>query len=924
MRTRPTLPTDWLRGLLTWLIYTTSALVTLWLAAPGHVTSPLYLAAGMGLAAVLGWGRSMALPVGLGAMTVVATLQITTTGMLTVHAAIQAVVSGTGAALQAWLAARLTQGPSWRALELSRPVEIGRFLLLAGPVACVVSATVSVSSLAVLGFLPASAVPATWLRWWGGDMMGVLVGAPLMLTLVGRPEALWRARRLTVGLPLALAAVVLAFTIRQLQDWQQAREQDVFAHDVTETVHSLQLQLTAYRDALEAMRSVYAASNVVEADEFRRATRYWLNTLQGVQGIGWAERVMRDEVRVFEGHMRANGVPDYVAFDGLERRPPSGAELVLLRYLEPMDRNRAALGFNVLSRPVTRAAFDRARREDQATATRGFRLAQESGLQQGVVIYLPVYDGEPYTPQARVQATRGAVFLTLRMDDAVRAMLRGMPAYLAACLLDEHEDGVQVLAGADRCPRGAPPLGTRLQHRLPLEFAGARWRLLVWAHGPVPLSTGRVTWVLAVGGTALAAALGSLLLVMTGNARRIQAAMEEARAQRAAAESASQAKSAFLSRMSHELRTPLNAVLGFAQVMELDQGHPLPAAQRTRLEAIQQAGWHLLDMIDDVLDISRLDAGQVKLDTRPVAVAEALKAVGTLVETQARQQRVTLTWPSQLAADCVVQADPTRLRQILTNLLSNAIKYNRRGGTVRIEVQVVRPAAGAARVEIAVTDTGMGMSDAQQAQLFQPFNRLGRESLVPDGTGIGLVITRHLAQLMGGELRVRSEEGRGSTFTLSLPAAVMTAAAPTAATPGTRPVPTRPDATTAPPRHVLLVEDNATNAEVIRAALRTRPWVALQVATTVKEALASLHTQGAARPELILLDMNLPDAPGLSMLQRVRAQPETQGIPVIVISADAMPEQIDAALAAGASCYLTKPVQMPALLQQIDEFLPAR
>ncbi|MFN3887620.1 MAG: response regulator, partial [Aquabacterium sp.] len=141
---------------------------------------------------------------------------------------------------------------------------------------------------------------------------------------------------------------------------------------------------------------------------------------------------------------------------------------------------------------------------------------------------------------------------------------------------------------------------------------------------------------------------------------------------------------------------------------------------------------------------------------------------------------------------------------------------------------------------------------------------------------------------------------------------------------GTRPVPTRPDATTAPPRHVLLVEDNATNAEVIRAALRTRPWVALQVATTVKEALASLHTQGAARPELILLDMNLPDAPGLSMLQRVRAQPETQGIPVIVISADAMPEQIDAALAAGASCYLTKPVQMPALLQQIDEFLPAR
>lgn len=923
MRTRPTLPIDWLRGLLTWLMYSTSGLATLWLAAPGHVTSPLYLAAGIGLATVLGWGRWMAAAVGLGAMTVVLTMQIVTADSLTVHAAVQSVISGAGAGLQAWLAARLVQGPTWQPLELSRPAEIGRFLLLAGPVACVVSASISVSALVMLGFMPASALPATWLRWWGGDVMGVLVGAPVMLTLVGRPEALWRARRLAVGLPLALAAVLLALAIRQLQHWEQARERDVFAHDVTETGHSLRLQLASYHDALEAMRSVYAASNVVEPDEFRRATRYWLNTLQGVQGVGWAERITRDELRVFEGHMRANGVPDYRAFDGLERRPSSGEEMVLLRYLEPLDRNRAALGFNVLSRTVTRAAFDRARREDRPVATRGFRLAQESGLQQGVVIYLPVYDGEPFTPQARVLTTRGAVFLTLRMDDAMRAMLRDLPAYLSACLLDQQGDEHHVLAGLDRCPKGAAPEGSRLQQRVPLEFAGAHWQLLVWAQGPVPLSTGQATWVLAVGGAALAAALGSLLLVMTGNARRIHAAMEEARAQRAAAESASQAKSAFLSRMSHELRTPLNAVLGFAQVMELDREHPLPPAQHTRLEAIQQAGWHLLDMIDDVLDISRLDAGQVRLDTRPVAVAEALKAVSSLVETQARQQRVTLSWPVDLAADCAVQADPTRLRQILTNLLSNAIKYNRRGGTVRIEVQPARPAGGAASVSIAVSDTGMGMSDAQQAQLFQPFNRLGRESLVPDGTGIGLVITRHLAQLMGGELRVRSEEGHGSTFTLSLPAATLSTA-PAPAPVSARPTTVQPGAAVRPARTVLLVEDNATNAEVIRSALKSRPWVTLQAAATVKEAWALLRAPNTPRPELILLDINLPDASGLSLLQQVRAHPELQGTPVIVISADAMPEQIDAALAAGASCYLTKPVQMPALLQQIDELLPTR
>lgn len=915
------MPAVWPHGLLTWLIYTTAGLAALWLVPPGGFASPLYLAAGLGLGAVLGWGRWMAVPVGLGAVTVVLALHLSGPGPMPPAMWLQALISGVGAGLQAWVGSQLILGKDGRTgLELDRPRQVVRFMALAGPVASVVSATVSVSGLLALGLLPLDGTVSAWLKWWGGDLLGVLVGAPLMLAFTGRPTALWRARRVTVGLPMALATVLLSMSIHQVQTWEARRNRDLFEHDVTATVHTLRQQLGDYLDALESLRSVYAASDLVEADEFRRATRYWLSGLTGVHGMGWAERVWARDLLVFEGHMRATGIPDYRAFDGVAREPPSGDELVLLRFIEPQERNRPALGYNVLSRPVTREAFERARREDRPIATRGFRLAQETGSQQGVVIYLPIYDGQPFTPQARVQSTLGGVFITMRMEDALGEILRNRPGYLSACLVDRTAAVAQVLGGPSACPGGVVPANALLSQIVPLDFAGAQWALLTWTNEPVPLAEGQAAWLFAVGGVAFAAALGTLLLVMTGHTRRVQAAMEEARAQRAAAESASQAKSAFLSRMSHELRTPLNAVLGFAQVMEIDQTHPLAPSQVARVQQIQQAGWHLLDMIDDVLDISRLDAGTVRLDTRPQSVREALTAVAGLVETQARQRRITLVWPDRVPMHWGVQADPTRLRQILTNLLTNAIKYNRPGGEVKVAVQRQQPAQGASRLEIAVSDNGLGMSEAQQAQLFQPFNRLGRESLVPDGTGIGLVISRHLAQLMGGELRARSEEGKGSTFTLSLPAVVLTPEAPPP--PATVAPPPASGAAHRPTRTVLLVEDNATNTEVIRAALRARPWVQLQTATTVHGAIQQLHEGRQGAPALILLDINLPDASGLEMLKQVRLNPDTAAIPVVVISADAMPEQIDAAFAAGASCYLTKPVQVPALLQQVDELLP--
>jgi len=683
------------------------------------------------------------------------------------------------------------------------------------------------------------------------------------------------------------------------------------------------LRLNDYLSAVESVRGVFEASDVVERDEFRRATAHWRDHLPAIQAVGWDERLPIERLDVFEAIQRAEGLGQFRAFDMPDRTRPKGPEVVAIRFIEPLQGNERALGFNVLSRPPTREAYLRSVLTDTPAATEGFKLVQEPGGQTGVVIYRALYRNPADTSAERQHEVMGAVFIALRMDDALNAALKDGPAYLRACLLDTTRGPAQRLSGPEGCERGEAglPLGA-MSHAVVLPFAQREWTLHLWATGLAAASPldSATSWLFAVGGVAFATALGALLLVITGHTERMSAAVDEGRRQREAAEAANQAKSEFLSRMSHELRTPLNAMLGFAQVMTLDRQNPLTPTQHNRLDQIQQAGWHLLDMIDDVLDLSRIDTGTLKLQTQPIDLPALLDSVHNLVREQAHKAGVTLAVDGMLPAGWGVRADETRLRQILTNLLTNAIKYNRTGGSAHVQATLDRSQPDDPVVRIVVTDTGLGMTDGQLGQLFQPFNRLGRERSTPDGTGIGLVISRHLALLMGGQLDVISTEGSGSTFTLCLPA---TPLQPPRVATGDALAPTR-DATTAQPRtrHVLYVEDNATNSAVVSEALASRPWVSLRVAPTIEEGLAVLHDRlKGARPDLILLDVHLPDASGLDFLQLVKANPDTQSIPVVMISADATPEQIDACLRAGASCYLTKPLQITALLAQVDDLL---
>ena len=383
--------------------------------------------------------------------------------------------------------------------------------------------------------------------------------------------------------------------------------------------------------------------------------------------------------------------------------------------------------------------------------------------------------------------------------------------------------------------------------------------------------------------------------------------LQESEQGRRLAESANLAKNEFLSRMSHELRTPLNAMLGFAQLLEMDRKPGLALHQQGWTRQVLQAGWHLLEMINDTLDLSRIDAGQIKLDTQRVHLPPLLAQCVAMVQAQADRRQISISLDLADDADHA-WCDATRLRQVLTNLLSNAVKYNLDGGRVRVTSHRLDHT----RLALRVTDTGLGLSPAQLAELFQPFNRLGREGGASEGTGIGLVISRRLAELMGGRLDAQAEAEQGASFVLQLPLAQ-------AQRPGAGPQTETPaPAGSYGERRVHYIEDNGTNVEVMRGILSHRPQIRLEVSGLGLTGLDALRQQ---QPDLLLLDMHLPDIDGLTLLQRLKADPATAPIPVLVVSADATPQRIEQALAAGALQYLSKPLDLDGFLALVDRML---
>jgi len=1037
-------------------VYTLLGVLCLQLAIPIGYASPMYPSAGVALACVWVYGRPAAAGALLGACATNLLVRWLNGDSISASTVLISLVIGVGAMLQALAGAALTRRYVRQPFTLDALADIARFFALAGALACTISATIAITSLAAGGVIARSQIVSIWLTWWGGDSLGVLIAAPVALAFIGRPRVVWENRRLSVAAPLVLAMLLLALAIYQVSRWNRDRAEATFARDAQNLNSTVSLRLQMHLDALDALDSVYVGSDDVNRTEFSAVASLWLSKLPSLHAVGWHERVARTDVAKFEAAVRAEGLSGYRVFSRDAGLVAGDDEVIAMRYIEPHSENSSALGVNVLSIPAARDTVERARITGESEATPGFRLTQEQGHQVGVVVYRAVFAPGDRTGTAG-RPLRGLLFITLRMDDALRALSQGAPSYLRACLFDIQErDAVRLLAGPASCgiDEAAP-----MAYSAPLRFAGRAWALRVTApHGLPGAGENATAWLFSVIGLVATGFLGALLLTATGRTRRIEDAvrertaqlehemserrlteqalrdseqrfrnifrtvpvgvvyadldgnirqpneaycaltgysaaelmrmsiqslvhpddrpidaqltaelkagvlpvyrrrtryvtrdgrelwvasiitqqrdadgmarrlvgvvqditgdirLEEAERARESAEAANRAKSDFLSRMSHELRTPLNAMLGFAQLLELDEQHRLAARQGQWVAQIQSAGWHLLEMINDVLDLSRIESGSLRLQLARLDVQSLVDESVGLVSRQAQERGVRFV-VSGVPAGRVI-ADATRLKQVLTNLLSNAVKYNREGGEVRVSFAGLDDTASREpMLAIKVCDTGMGMSEQQLRQLFQPFNRLGRERGPIEGTGIGLVICKLLMEHMGGRLEASSTEGVGSCFVIRLPLAPAG---------GTRPA-ELDELESAPARYhartVHYIEDNETNVEVMRGMLIQRPQVDLTVSRNGLDGLADVR---ARRPDLVLLDMHLPDMDGIELLRHLRSDPSTAEIPVVVVSADALPAQIEAAFDAGATRYLTKPVSVNTVLSVVDELLDAQ
>jgi PAS domain S-box-containing protein len=1048
---QPPAPTvHWtLASALVGLLYVAFGWLGIFLTVPPGLAAPLYPPAGVALAFVLVFGWRVLPAVAVAAFVVNAF--VTSDRGLTLVQWWVPICIGLGAAAQAgvglWCVQRWVRQP----LVLSEPRDIGLFFLLGGALACAINASVATLTLLAAGVLSASSWPLLWATWWMGDTLGVLVAAPIALTLIGCPRADWAPRRLPVGLSLLVALILLAVGIRQTArddalhakhffDADAARVQTAFTAALKEPWHAVQSVAAFYRMARGDATT--EADTVLNPVAHQEVTRPWLKGAATALALAWAEPPRGDAL-----------TPDMSAADAS----------LPLRFVQisPAATGNAiewAEGSNLLSSPAAREALNQV----LLTGELAVSLIPANELPPGTVkdgrpiaaarvaalLMQPVFVGEPLTPQQRSQSLRGVVVGGFDVDSLLAGAVRQESPALRACLVMDHGTLGAAVAPLSACDEAQ---SAELRTTLAVEGAPRGLQLRVFANASdLPHTSHFGPRALAVVGLSAVAMLGGLLLTVTGRARRIQLAvadrtsellqqikereateaqlresetrltnivnnlplgvvysnlkgevkqvntrfcdllgysadelmqmsarhythpddaaldedglaqlvseripvfslrkrlvrkngsllwvqstvsllrdaqghprrvvaavedvtehlrLAEAERAREAAEASNQAKSVFLSRMSHELRTPLNAMLGFAQLLELDNRQPLPDAQRGWVAQIQKAGWHLLDMINDVMDLSRIESGNLRLQETTLDLCELLAGTLPLVEADARRRAVSVTHDIAPEAGWV-RGDATRVKQILTNLLSNAVKYNVEGGRIHV---ASRAAEG--MVELSVTDSGLGLSADQMKELFQPFNRLGRDRSSIEGTGIGLVISQRLAEWMGGSLRVQSAPGQGSCFTLTLPRVERHESVHGELD---EPVATL---STYHRRRVHYVEDNETNVEVMRGILAQRPQIELSVSLTGLDGLAAIRT---LRPDVILLDMHLPDISGMELLRHLRSEGATASIPVVVVSADALQAQLDEALQLGAVRYLTKPVNVSDLLSILDDIL---